>query len=457
MVKVISAYIKLTAMPLALQRRWQLRSYRPLSFDMADPLSIASGVAGLVSLTIQATQLACKYVAEVNDAGETALQCLRSLSLLRDVLARISETEQSEAVTSIVTRKSDLISSSELAKCTQSVERVHQRLQMLFHDDGKVKRRKALAWPFQSAESARLIKQLQDFRDNLASVTAADSLEISAKSHVVVSVTQKDVGAIKATIQSGLQDEEARRLLTWVSPDDTEHWRLGNNTTAPVGNGDFFLDSVEFKHWQSSAGGILWTHGAPGSGKSVLMLQALSHLQQNGSMVLSHFCDHRDPRTQSPELVVRHLIKQAALHSAAVLEDLRSCPEYLNSKRSGRSLRMTEAQRILLEICLPEEQFLVVLDGLDECAEQLDGSEARQSLIQFLDLAAKDSRVLVASRHLADIDNGLCCTQFEVHAPEVNLREYVMARLSGLEKRMPSAKSLTPAVVDKIVKDADGM
>jgi len=187
------------------------------------------------------------------------------------------------------------------------------------------------------------------------------------------------------------------------------------------------------------------------------MSQAISHLQQNGSMVLSHFCDHRDPRTQSPELVVRHLIKQAALHSAAVLGDLRSCPEYLNSKRSGRNLRMTEAQRILLEICLPKEQFVIILDGLDACPEQLDGSEARQNLIQFLNSAAKDARVLVASRHLADMDSGLCCTQFEVRAPEVNLREYVMARLSGLEKRMPSAKNLTPAVVDKIVKDADGM
>jgi hypothetical protein len=424
---------------------------------MADPLSIASGVAGLVSLTIQATQLACKYVAEVSEAGETALQCLRSLSLLRDVLTRIHDTEQSEAVTSIVTRKSDLISPDELEKCTQNVERVRQRLQALFHDDGKVKRRKALTWPFQSAESAKLTKQLQDFRDNLTSVTTADSLEISAKSHVVVSDTQKDVGAMKATIQSGLQDEETRRLLTWISPGDTEHWRLGNITTAPVGNGSLFLDSAEFKHWQSSSGGILWTHGAPGSGKSVLMSQAISHLQQHGSMVLSHFCDHRDPRTQSPELVVRHFVKQAALYSVAVLKDLQACPEYLNSKRSGRNLRMTEAQRILLETFLPKGQFVIAIDGLDECVEQVDGSEVRQHLIQFLNLVAKDARVLVASRHLADIDSGLNCIQSEVRAPEANLREFVMQRLTGLEKRMPSAASLTHAVVEKVVKDADGM
>ena len=100
---------------------------------------------------------------------------------------------------------------------------------------------------------------------------------------------------------------------------------------------------------------------------------------------------------------------------------------------------------------------MIVLDGLDECAGQLDGSEARQHIIRFLNLAAKDAQVLVASRHLADIDSGLYCTQMELRAPEANLRNYVAERLAGLEKRMPSAKSLTTAVVDKVVKDADGM
>ena len=159
----------------------------------------------------------------------------------------------------------------------------------------------------------------------------------------------------------------------------------------------------------------------------------------------------------SPELVVRHLIKQAALHSVEVLKDLQTCPEYVNSKRSGRNLRKEEAERMLLEVCLPKNQFMIILDGLDECSEQLDGSEARQHLIRFLNLAAKDARVLVASRHLADIESGLCCTQLTVRAPEANLREYVVERLAGLEKRMPLAAGLTPAVIDKVVKDADGM
>lgn len=72
---------------------------------MADPFSILSGAAGLVSLAIQATQLTCKYVAEVSRAGETALQCLQSLSLLRDVLVRIQETSENGELAAIFERK----------------------------------------------------------------------------------------------------------------------------------------------------------------------------------------------------------------------------------------------------------------------------------------------------------------------------------------------------------------
>ena len=114
---------------------------------------------------------------------------------------------------------------------------------------------------------------------------------------------------------------------------------------------------------------------------------------------------------------------------------------------------MVEAERMLLEVCLPKEQFLIILDGLDECSEQLDGSETRQHPMRFLNLAAKDARVLVASRHLADIDAGLCCTQFEIRAPEANLRNYVAERLAGLEMGMHLAAGLTHAVVENFVID----
>lgn len=72
--------------------------------------------------------------------------------------------------------------------------------------------------------------------------------------------------------------------------------------------------------------------------------------------------------------------------------------------------------------------------------------------------ASKDTRVLVASRHLTDIDTGLGHRlEFEVCAVDSDLSAYVSNRLATLEKRMPSAIGLKQQVIDKVVADADGM
>lgn len=126
--------------------------------------------------------------------------------MLRDVLERYEETQGDEMAASTVNRKSELISLDQLQACRQSLDKIHTKLQALFHKDGKVKRRKALTWPFQSAESAALMRQLRGLRDNLAATLTADSLEVSVKIHDIVANTHGDVKAIKANTKSGMKD-----------------------------------------------------------------------------------------------------------------------------------------------------------------------------------------------------------------------------------------------------------
>ncbi|KAK8126891.1 uncharacterized protein PG998_002650 [Apiospora kogelbergensis] len=441
---------------------------------MADPLSIASGVAGLVSLTVQATQLTCKYVAEVSHAGEVVLQCLRSLSLLRDVLARIEESSADGELASILMRKSRWvpIPYEDVKRCEQSIEKVRGRLAALFHEDGKIKKRHALTWPFKNTESTDLIKQLQEFRDMFAAVAVADSLDVSVKSHQVAVDTRSAVRDIKDDMISGKRDLATRALIDWIFPDNMETWRLGGDKEPHQGTGSWFFDSTEHLDWIESGGtkrGVLWCKGAPGSGKSVLMSQAISHIQNQlpqtsgspAAIVLSHFCDHRDSRTQSPDVIIRHLMRQAALQSDAVLDNLQTCAEYQDAKRSGRSLRLAELSRIFVDNCLSADpRFLIVLDGLDECAEDLDGLEARHEVLQLITKAASlGIRVLTASRDIADIRAELsdCCSELKVRAPDADLRAYVTSRLYGIEKRVPQAKRFKDAIVDKVIRDADGI
>lgn len=426
---------------------------------MADPLSVASGITGLVSLAIQATQLTCKYVAEVSHAGETALQCLRSSSLLRDVLESILESQNNEDLTLITKRKSHLATSHEIQKCGQSLDKIHLKLKTLFRDDGKIKRRKALMWPFQSSESDALIKRLQDFRDTFAAFLAADSLEVSVKSYHAIADTREDVRSIRTDMKQIASVHNAKEVLDTIFAEDAENWRFGSDKVQPVGTGSWLFDSAEFKYWLKSDGGILWCQGAPGSGKSVLMGQAISWLQQHATVVLSNFCDHRDPRSQDPDMIMRHLIRQGIMQLDSVLQHVLSSTVYEEAKRNRRNLRKAEVQRIFLKIFDVSSQISIVIDGLDECPQELKGSEPRGEISQILNMAAsKGAKGLVASRTLADISAGLeQCSTVTIKAKEVDLRAYVDVRLDWIEKRLPQAVKMKTAVVDKVIMEADGV
>jgi hypothetical protein len=213
---------------------------------MADPLSVASGVAGLVGLAIQATQLTCRYVAEVDRAGEAALQFLTSLSLLRDVLERMSESYHDDDLCSITQRHPDILVYDKFEKCKASLEKVRKKLEALFRDDGTIRKRKALVWPFQSSETASLITQLQDFRDTFAATLVAESLDVSVKSYRLVNDMRDDVRDINNSLENTTRTKEAEKVLNTILSEDMAQWRFGNDKVSPVGSESWFFDCTEY-------------------------------------------------------------------------------------------------------------------------------------------------------------------------------------------------------------------
>lgn len=91
---------------------------------------------------------------------------------------------------------------------------------------------------------------------------------------------------------------------------------------------------------------------------------------------------------------------------------------------------------MLLEICLSNKRFFLVVDALDECAEEVDGAPARESLLEVLSEAATaGTRVIVSSRQLNSIGDALApYREAFIRAPDSELRSHVNMRLDGIEK-----------------------
>jgi Cdc6-like AAA superfamily ATPase len=175
---------------------------------------------------------------------------------------------------------------------------------------------------------------------------------------------------------------------------------------AEKGSGQWFLDSAEFLKWKVCPDAQLWCYGIPGAGKTVIASIVVNHLRQTRSE------DQRDEigiavlylKYNAPDQTINcllgSLIRQLVQESKSFPRELVE----LYEQHRGRNtfLSHTELVAVLQSTVDTLDQLFFVVDGLDECAEEL-----RWDLIDELDRLKGKLRLLVTSRYQNSIDDEL--------------------------------------------------
>ncbi|KAF8198806.1 hypothetical protein K438DRAFT_1823723 [Mycena galopus ATCC 62051] len=91
-----------------------------------------------------------------------------------------------------------------------------------------------------------------------------------------------------------MEQSEREKIIDWLSPLNFFVRQDDIFITQQEGTGEWLLHEEQFKQWESSIGGVLWCHGIPGVGKTVLAYG----ISQNSEYL--QFCPTRS-------LVVNHL------------------------------------------------------------------------------------------------------------------------------------------------------
>jgi DNA replication protein DnaC len=106
------------------------------------------------------------------------------------------------------------------------------------------------------------------------------------------------------------------KLQKWVKGFDTvdpSKFRWSNARTHAPGTGACFLHSEQYESWLGNAGSLLWLHGMPGRGKSVLsttVLQRICNQQQLGPgiAVAYFFFSFKVEASRDPDNLILSLI-----------------------------------------------------------------------------------------------------------------------------------------------------
>lgn len=266
------------------------------------------------------------------------------------------------------------------------------------------------------------------------------------------------------TILTRHSASEHLKIIEWLDgPDPSTNYNKALKDRTPS-TGLWFIESNEYADWIVAPRSLLWLHGIPGCGKTILSSTILENVLDRAhtkpdSAVLYFYFDFNDAEKQQPEKMIRSLICQLSMYCAdSILHNLYS--SYSNGRRqpSGEVLLNT-----LHQMMTSLGDIYVILDALDECAER---DELLPDLEEVVSWEDTDLHLLITSRRETDIEETLTPlsdrqNRFAIQSARVDadIRTYIHRRLQidRKLKRWQKEPNVQIEIEDTLTRKADGM
>ncbi|KAF8502052.1 hypothetical protein F5888DRAFT_1904491 [Russula emetica] len=282
---------------------------------------------------------------------------------------------------------------------------------------------------------------------------------------IAVQQTVIDVDQVK---RNQLRDS----VHKWLSPPDpsTNH-NIACGTRHKKMASWFFEGSI-FQEWKST-GSLLWVHGKPGSGKSVLcstVIQDIEAMCKAGNASIAYFYfDFRDANKQGPRDLLLSFLAQLSASSnprCDILSDL-----YIAHDEGKKQPSDTILAECLKEmVALPDQcPIYLVIDALDESSNTSGIPSPRERVLELVkelvELGLAHLRICVTSRpefDIRDVLTPLTSRRVSLHdqsGQKKDIVEYVKSVVySNSEPIMRRWKAEDKElVVDVLSERADGM
>ncbi|KLU92528.1 hypothetical protein MAPG_11473 [Magnaporthiopsis poae ATCC 64411] len=440
---------------------------------MADPLSIAASIGGIIALAdvvyVRLKKIG-KYVKKVKHAADDIETLAAEVGLISGTLHRLSLLAQAlEGETIDPTLRMEHIQGCHrvLAKIERLVTKALEDLEGPSTLDALQRK---LKWPFSNSAVGDLIGELSIHKDSITLALSADtmngllaSLAMTAKIECSVNEIATELGDMRRITTRIQEDSERRKILAFFEKVNPQKYYDASLALRHPLTGLWLLELPEFKDWLSEPASKLWLRGIPGAGKTVLagnMIEKALRRSSINSAVAFFFCDYRDSETLEVVNILGALVSQLARQSDAAYQLLEAYYSHLHPAAGLPKRPSVDGLKPLLaDMAALYGNTYVIVDGLDECGKQL------RSVIQALLPEAGSQQtmsVAILSRDEADIRRtiGDRFVELEILAHSEDLAQYVSAQIaerlqtSRLRFNDPSLKN---EIGDALIKGAGGM
>lgn len=433
---------------------------------MADPLSIAASIAGVISLADVVFTRTMKYIKAVKNADEDVMKLSKEVLVLSGALSSLSKLAGELDTAGLRDKAIDDLRMHHIQACHVTLEKIIRGLKKL--EESALKRK--VAWPFTSERTQESLREVSRHKEtiNLAlTATSMDTLlRILSKTEKLHVNTREILEEVKRTGQIVTrirQDEERRKTLKYfLEYNPQQNYETSLQLRHPR-TGIWLTLLPVFQTWLSTPDSYLWLSGIPGAGKTVLAGTIIEETLKRDSETVAttfFFCDYKDTITQSPENILCALAAQLAIQHEEAYGLLERYHMKLHPERGlQQSPSVIDLQKLLKDMVKSFDHVYLIVDGLDECGAST--GKVVDALLQIIDASDNISAAFL-SRDEDHIRSRLedRFENMEIAAHTEDITEYVT---SEVEKRMGDKRlrlndlSLKGEILDRLVDGANGM
>lgn len=446
---------------------------------MADPLSTASAIVGLVALVDQVFRRTFRYVRDVKSADRSIrdlanlLQAMcGTLHVLRERLHVIDTTPITDDA---CTRPQILEECWELLKDIDEKLSKYERSDRVNGAQSVQQALRKLRWPFDASSTKELLDQLARFNDVLTTALTADTMLAVQDVFQAAGQLREDIHRLERSLSMKMNrlmmfelNGEQREALGYFKR-NSDPW-VRHNIAAKLrqtGTGKWFLDSDDYAAWLEELNCHLWLSGIPGAGKTVLASAIIDKARRmvassGGTSALAYFyCDYKDTQTLEASNILSSLVAQLSGYNEESMAIL--LEQYQTFHKPGRQTTLEEAPSLvdlLQHMSTTFEEVYLIVDGLDECGHNT--LEVLTELNKLGVVEESNISTLFLSRHELDIEHALLprYRHVSIAARNTDLKMFVYAQMDRrtLEGRLIiDVKIVKDKIIDKLVHNADGM
>lgn len=477
-----------------------------------DGVSVASSIAGLVTLALQVGGTIAIYVSAIKERSKNVKELQDELLLLGEVLSNLRDFLNDEKAKG---RSFDSYSvlSKAIRDCRQRIERIGDKLKPP-SDGGRFARAiDQLKWPFEQREVMQMVENLRRYSQtfqfaftiegfNLLSKSSDDAtkglqemLEVSRKiselssqmglsteeatkravqiEQIIVLVpllaeTAADVKEIsQATRLAELREQERRTtdILDWLAPTSSLHKHRDLQVRRAEGTGRWFLEHRDFLDWidDASTSHDLLGVGGPGAGKSVLASHIIDFLRarfrDHETAIVYYYYDYSEQQSQDPSAFARSLLRQLSSYGdnvpSAVAEFFQRTRNSVKDQTWFHDL-LTITRRVVATF----SRCFIIVDALDEADSQSQRSGFFEVIGAIRPSSGSTLKLLATTRpHVFSLlDKFREPVAIDIVADMGDLRQYLALTI----KQHPDSDELMDnrlkeQVLDTLTKNANGL